>query len=213
MNRYVNSDEAQQLMQEYAEHRTAIRSRLEEFRHVPRDRWFYEMAFCLLTPQSKARHCFLVAEELERRDFFQHPFDPAPMLRSHAGGYVRFHNTKAQRLLEAREAWSRIEKRLDAEMEDKTLRTVIAETVNGLGLKEASHFLRNIGRTRVTIVDRHILRNLIRLDIVPEWPSSISRRRYLETEALFEDLASTLGIPADELDLLLWRRETGFLLK
>ena len=135
------------------------------------------------------------------------------MLRSHAGGYVRFHNTKAQRLLEAREAWSRIEKRLDAEMEDKTLRTVIAETVNGLGLKEASHFLRNIGRTRVTIVDRHILRNLIRLDIVPEWPSSISRRRYLETEALFEDLASTLGIPADELDLLLWRRETGFLLK
>jgi thermostable 8-oxoguanine DNA glycosylase len=35
----------------------------------------------------------------------------------------------------------------------------------------------------------------------------------MEIEALFEDLAVTLGIPIDELDLLLWRRETGFLLK
>ncbi|MBN1448885.1 MAG: DNA lyase [Bacteroidetes bacterium] len=209
----MNPDEKQQLLHEYNEHRDAIGARLEAFRSIPRGRWFYEMAFCLLTPQSSARQCFLVAEELERRNFLHRPFDPAPLLRSHEGGYVRFHNTKAQRLLEAREAWPRIDQRVQQDMEHKQLRTQLAESVKGLGFKEASHFLRNIGRTQVTIIDRHILRNLVRLGVLPDWPPSISRRRYLEIEAFFEDLASTLGIPADELDLLLWRRETGFLLK
>ncbi len=202
-----------ELLEDYASHRDAIRARLDEFRAVPPDRWFYELAYCLLTPQSSARQCYLVAQELERRDFFGAAFDPTPLLRSHEGGYVRFHNTKAERLLEAREAWPRIAQRLHDHDDDKALRNRLAETVKGLGFKEASHFLRNIGRTELTIVDRHILRNLVRLGVLPEWPPSISRRRYLEIEALFEDLAYTLGIPGDELDLLLWRRETGFVLK
>lgn len=202
-----------ELLDDYRRHRSAIRKRLAEFRAVPRERWFYELAYCLLTPQSSARQCYLVAAELERRTFFETPFDAAPLLRSHEGGYVRFHNTKAERLLEAREAWPRIEERLLAPAEDKVLRSVLADTVKGLGYKEASHFLRNIGRTHVTIVDRHIIRNMVRLEILPDWPPSISRRRYLEIEALFEDLASALDIPGDELDLLLWRRETGIVLK
>lgn len=202
-----------ELLEEYAAHRDDIRARLAEFRAVPPERWFYELSYCLLTPQSSARQCYLVVEELERRKFFDTPFDPTPLLRSHEGGYVRFHNTKAERLLHARESWSRIEQRLHEHDDDKVLRNRLAETVKGLGYKEASHFLRNIGRTNLTIVDRHILRNLVRLGVLPEWPSSISHRRYLEIEAHFEDLASSLGIPGDELDLLLWRRETGFILK
>lgn len=209
----MNPDARKELLDDYAAHGVAIRTRLDEFRAVPRERWFYELTYCLLTPQSSARQCNLVAQELERRDFFRTAFDPTPLLRSHAGGYVRFHNTKAERLLEARESWPRIAQRLVEHGDDKALRNRLADTVKGLGYKEASHFLRNIGRTDLTIVDRHILRNLVRLGVLPEWPPSISRRRYLEIEALFEDLAFSLGIPGDELDLLLWRRETGFVLK
>lgn len=80
-------------------------------------------------------------------------------------------------------------------------------------MKEASHFLRNIGRTGVTIVDRHILKNLVRIGLLVEWPKSISEQNYLRIEALFEDLAEELGIPADELDLVLWSRETGMVLR
>jgi len=202
-----------ELQTQYAEHRDAIRARLDAFRAVPAERHFYELCYCLMTPQSSALQCHAVAEELERRGFRERPFDPASLLRSWENGYVRFHNTKALRLLEARDAFDGMAELLAADMEDKTLRNTIAGRIRGIGMKESSHFLRNIGRTRVTIVDRHILRNLVRLGALDTWPASISMRRYLAIELLFEDLAEALAIPADELDLLLWRRETGFVLK
>ena len=205
--------EKQELLDDYRTHGDAIRTRLAEFRAVPASRWFYELCYCLLTPQSTAKQCALVASELERKRYFDRPFDAAPLLRSFQGGYVRFHNTKARRLEAARELWPRILAALERDVTDRVLRLELAETVNGLGYKEASHFLRNIGRSDLAIVDRHIIRNLLRLGVIPEWPASISRGRYLEIEALFEDLARRLDIPIDELDLLLWRRETGFLLK
>lgn len=209
----IDETDRDELLAQYAEHRVAIRARLEEFHAVPAERYFYELCYCLMTPQSSALQCHAVAAELERRGFREHPFDPAPLLRSWENGYVRFHNTKARRLLEARDSFAGVAELLAAVSEDKVLRNLIAARFRGLGMKEASHFLRNIGRTRVTIVDRHILRNLVRLGALDTWPSSISTRGYLAIEALFEDLAEVLAIPADELDLLLWRRETGFVLK
>ncbi len=209
----ISKTDTDTLRIEYQEHREAIRLRLDEFRAVPPERYFYELCYCLLTPQSSARQCFLVAKELERRRFLIKAFDAVPLLRSFNDGYVRFHNTKARRLHAAREQWNDIMQLLATEQHDRALRDTLAENVNGLGYKEASHFLRNIGRTDVCIVDRHIIRNLVRFELLPEWPTSISRKRYLEIESIFEDLSRTLSIPLDELDLLLWRRETGILLK
>jgi N-glycosylase/DNA lyase len=157
--------------------------------------------------------CARVAEELERRNFLVEEIDPTPLLRAHEGGYVRFHNTKASRLLALRGRGEEILDLLDQSYTDKELRDILADRIDGLGMKEASHFLRNVGRTGVTIVDRHIIRNLLRLGVLDSWPASISRKKYRETEQRFEDLASMLGIPHDELDLLLWQRETGFILK
>jgi N-glycosylase/DNA lyase len=197
----------------HAESVEKIRMRLSEFRAVPPSRRFYELCFCLMTPQSSAAQCALVAAELERRRFFRKPFDPEQLLRSHEGGYVRFHRTKARRLLAARESFPAIAGLLLSGAHEKEIREALVARVDGLGYKEASHFLRNIGKTRVTIIDRHIIRNFIRLGLLDAWPASISRARYLALEALFEDTATALGMPPDELDLLLWSRETGFILK
>jgi N-glycosylase/DNA lyase len=210
---HLPSSLKKELQTDFDAHGDAIRLRLAEFRAVPEERWFYELCYCLMTPQSSARQCALVCEELERGGFQQTGFDPTSLLRSHQGGYVRFHNTKARRLRAAREQWPDTLGRIRSDLADRPLRNMLAETVAGLGYKEASHFLRNIGRSNLAIVDRHIIRNLVRLGVLAEWPTSISRRRYMEIEALFEDLARTVAIPMDELDLLLWRRETGFLLK
>jgi N-glycosylase/DNA lyase len=209
----ISGEHREELRGMYASQSDALKRKLDEYRAVHPERYFYELCYCLMTPQSSALQCNEVAMELERRRFLEHPFDPMPLLRSWKGGYVRFHNTKAARLLEARAAYPSIAALLTDDMEDRKLRDILAGEIRGIGMKEASHFLRNIGRTRVTIVDRHILRNLLRLGVIAAWPKSISRRRYLEIEAAFEHLAETLGIPADELDLLLWSRETGFLLK
>lgn len=209
----MRAADRRELLELHAAEAPRIRARLEEFRAVPPGRYFYELCFCLMTPQSSAAQCAKVADELERRRFREQPFDPEPLLRSHDGGYVRFHHTKALRLLALRENFRAIAALLAGDAHEKQIRDALVKSVNGLGYKEASHFLRNIGRTRLTIIDRHIIRNLLRLGVLDEWPASISPRRYLEIEAQFEALADSLGIPADEFDLVLWGRETGFILK
>lgn len=197
----------------HAQIRGRARRRLREFRAVPRARYFYELCYCLLTPQTSAVQCSAVAGELERRRYFELPFDAAPLLRSFEGGYVRFHNTKARRLADAREMFPQVLRILDSHARAKDARDALVSGIRGLGMKEASHFLRNIGRTDCTIVDRHILRNLVRIGALDEWPRSISRTRYLRIEETFEALATLCRIPADELDLVLWSRETGTILK
>lgn len=57
------------------------------------------------------------------------------------------------------------------------------ENIKGLGCKEASHFLRNIGLGNdMAILDIHILGNLKRYKVIEEIPSSISRKNYLNIE-------------------------------
>jgi len=88
------------------------------------------------------------------------------------------------------------------------LRNQIAEKVKGIGLKEAGHFLRNIGKSNneIAILDRHILRNLQEDKIK-------SKKHYLEIEQKFLNLAKKLKIPIDELDLLFWSKENGEIFK
>ncbi len=209
----LNAVDRAELLGAWEEHAGEIRSRLKNFSSIPPQRYMYELFFCIMTPQSSAAQCALVADELERLKFLENGVDPTPLLRGFGGGYVRFHNTKARRLLALRALADEVLALLNLDMSDKELRNKLAGSINGLGMKEASHFLRNIGRTGVCIVDRHILRNMLRLGFLDEWPRSISQRRYLDIEQKFEELAHELGIDADELDLLLWRRETGFILK
>ena len=187
--------------------------RLREFGSVPEQRWFYEACFCLMTPQSSAKQCALVADELERRDFLGEGFDPAPLLRSFSEGYVRFHNTKAARLLALRGTFGAVELLLRDPADDREVRDRIATAISGLGMKEASHLLRNLGRTRLAIIDRHIIRALIGMELLDSWPKSIPAARYRAIEDVFFILAEAAGIPVGELDLLLWKRETGFILK
>jgi len=83
-----------------------------------------------------------------------------------------------------------------------------------LGLKEASHFLRNTGRGEdLAILDRHILRNLIRHGVLRRLPRTLTARRYLDIETRTERFSNEIGIPMSALDLLFWSRETGEIFK
>jgi N-glycosylase/DNA lyase len=93
------------------------------------------------------------------------------------------------------------------------LRLWLVNQVRGLGWKEASHFLRNVGHRDLAILDRHILRNLIRTGVLRRLPKTLTAKRYAAIEAKFRDFAGQVGIPMDELDLLFWSMETGTVLK
>jgi N-glycosylase/DNA lyase len=127
--------------------------------------------------------------------------------------YVRFHNTKAARIVEARANFPAIAARLAQGGPPPSVREWLVQNVKGLGWKEASHFLRNIGCRNLAILDRHILKNLKHHGVLTSLPRTLTHGRYLAVERRFAGFADAVGIPMDELDLLFWSRETGVLLK
>ena len=84
--------------------------------------------------------------------------------------------------------------------------------VRGLGWKEASHFLRNIGYTDFAIIDFHIIDVLTKYNII-EKPTVLTKRKYLEIEEFLRKIARKSDLNLAELDLYLWYMETGKILK
>ncbi len=207
------------LLSEYREKRRAIEGRLREFRDVWRRREprevFREFVFCLLTPQSRARVCWEAVERMDRSGALWEG-SPEEVARDLHG--VRFKNHKARYIVEARERfWKDGEfslVRVLGEMSPQEARDYLVRNVRGMGMKEASHFLRNIGLgENLAILDRHILKNLLRLGVIDELPRSLGRKTYLEIEERMRKFSRKSGIPLSHLDLLFWAREAGEIFK
>jgi N-glycosylase/DNA lyase len=205
----------EQLRHLFSEREKEIRRKLVGFSGVEASEMFYELAFCLLTPQSKAEHCDIVIKHLRDRDFLHQEFDAEPFLHHADGTYVRFHRTKAKRLRELKAVFPEVLNHIMMPgMNSEQLREYLVRHVNGVGYKEATHFLRNIGRNSgLAILDRHILRNLVKYGVIKQIPRTLTRRKYLEIERSFTMFSMRLGISVDELDLLFWSLETGKILK
>ncbi len=208
-----------ELKQFYEKQREPVQKRLQEFKQVLEqddNDVFAELCFCLLTPQSSAKTCWAAVTRLKERSLLLkgEPSELEPLLRD-----VRFNDSKARYIVEAREQFSksgdlRVKPHLNSFLNNYELREWLVENVKGLGYKEASHFLRNVGLgEEFAILDRHILRNLKDLGVLPEIPASLTKKRYLEIEEKVRRFSREIGIPMGELDLLLWSKETGWIFK
>lgn len=201
---------AQEYLDHYRRHATAITERLGEFRAVPREELLVELCYCLLTPQSRAVHAEQVMAKLRERGFPRVSFDPTPYLRDPAH-YIRFHNQKAKRLLEVAGREGEIVEMVGrSDLAATVKRDWLVASVNGLGWKEASHYLRNVGHFDLAIIDRHILKHMLRCGAIQAMPKSVGTRRiYLDLEERFRALAGSAGLTLQELDLLFWSFEEG----
>jgi N-glycosylase/DNA lyase len=85
--------------------------------------------------------------------------------------------------------------------------------VKGLGYKEASHFLRNVGVKGHAILDKHVMRCLAEVGVVDSAKPPQTRRKYLEVEQELIRFAKDIRVDFDELDLVLWSMKTGEILK
>lgn len=198
--------------EQYKKFKPIIDEKRLEYKSVKRENYFYELCFCICTPQSKAHNAFEVQKILQDRDFYNNPFDVAPILRE-PSNYIRFHNQKAIRLYDAREIYPVVLKILDSDISTYEKRNWLVKNVNGYGLKESSHFLRNIGYENLAILDRHILRHLTKCGVYDEIPKIKSPKHYLELEQDFIQFAKAVNVPLDELDLLFWGISVGEILK
>ncbi|TAL47683.1 N-glycosylase/DNA lyase [archaeon] len=205
-----------ELVRKFQSKDAQIRSRLEEFRGMMKEsdqRIFAELAFCLCTPQSKATSCWSAVTSLVENGllFTGTENQIRPFLNA-----IRFGENKSRYIVQARKIFSGgIKKKLLSMPDPVQLRDWLAENVMGLGLKESSHFLRNVGLSdnKVAILDRHILKNLVKYGVIAEIPKSLTEKRYREIEQKMKDFAQEIGITLDELDLLFWSEETGIVFK
>lgn len=185
-----------------------IKTRLQEFQELKNSnnqKWFNELCFCLLTANSKAETAMKIQIAMNPDGFEKKTqTEIANIIRKHGH---RFHNTKSSYIFSARK-FNTIKETLQ-KMSSFNAREFLVSNVKGLGYKEASHFLRNVGRSDVAIIDRHVLRFLKNENLISEIPKTISRKNYLE----YEKILNNFNIPQDELDLIIWANMTNKVLK
>lgn len=207
----------EELKELYVPVKDQIDARLGEFRQIwekaTDEELFIELVFCLLTPQSKAKTCWKAVQRLNRKCMLSEG-EPC-QIRDELFG-VRFNRRKAEYICLARKTFSTYPLRATLKEFDDPFkaREWLVENVLGMGYKEASHFLRNIGLGEdLAILDRHILKNLKLLGVINDVPSTLSRRTYLEIERKMTEFSKRTGISMGQMDLLLWYKEAGEVFK
>jgi N-glycosylase/DNA lyase len=191
----------------HAVHQQEIKNRLKEFathgRKMNEKHLFIELCFCLCTPQSKALKVAQVINVDNTEKLLKLPHVRlAELLRRN----VRFHNNKASHIIAARGFISEI---ASLNKDSMVAREYIVKNIKGLGYKEASHFLRNIGYRNLCIVDRHVVSLMHELNVFETSAMPSTPKKYLEMEERIKKYAKKIRIDVDELDLALWSIKTG----
>ncbi len=196
----------------------AIKKALIDYKNTwkSNEKVFEEFCFCILTPQSSARKAELTIKLLKKNDLLDKGSakEKEPFMKN-----IRFYITKARRLeiMEEEFPKNKIKKILiknEILTNPLATREFLVKNVNGFGYKEASHFLRNIGfYDEVAILDRHILKNLVKCQIIKEIPKTLNKKMYLEIEDKMKQYCKKYKIDFAELDLIFWSNETGEVFK
>jgi N-glycosylase/DNA lyase len=185
----------------------------ESFKNKTNDKWFSELCFCILTANSKARTAMSIQKELGPIGFCNFP--ESKIKDSIIKNKHRFHNNKARYIILARFNYEIKDKIMQiAEKSGETsARQWLVENIKGVGFKEASHFMRNVGFKNLAILDRHILNIMVENNHLKKKYASLKKKDYLEIEQLFLKIAKNLKMSAAELDLYMWYMKGGDVLK
>lgn len=180
----------------------------EEYGAEKEDKVFSELCFCLLTANFQAEKCIQIQRDMGRGFEILPQEELAKQLK--AVGH-RFWPQRAERIVRARDCKTELCK-IVFKKSGREMRKWLVENVHGLGMKESSHFLRNVGYKDVAIIDFHIVDLLVDEGMI-ERPKTLTEKRYLEIEEVLGKLGKEVGLNLAELDLYLWYLETGKVLK
>ena len=210
----------EKIKQTHAQRRDEIRERLSEFETVwekgDDSRLWEEMVFCFFTGGCSAKMGLRSIEAVRPllADGSQ------PDLAKALTGVHRYPNARARYVYDSRNFLKEhcglaLREKLgsfDCRLERRDW-LVREKGIKGLGYKEASHFLRNVGFKGYAILDKHVLRCLAELKIIDSPKPPTTRSKYLNVEAKLRELTEKTEIDFDEMDLVLWSIKTGQVLK
>lgn len=204
----------------YKKMKPDFKKRLQEFKDIwkkgSNEDIHLELSFCILTPQSKALNAWKAITKLKENNLI---FTGKAEEIVEFLNIVRFKNNKSKYLVELREQMTENNKIITKDFFTsiptvKEKREWIVRNIKGMSYKEAGHFLRNVGfGQEVAILDRHILKNLVKLEVIDEIPKTLTPKLYLEIEEKMKKYCEFVKIPMDEMDLLLWYKEAGTIFK
>ncbi len=202
--------------------RKEIRARINEFREVWRNgsdaRLWEELVYCIFTAGASARMGFKAVDAVRPLLIDGDAREMTAALV--AAGAHRFPVARPGYIVVTRSYLQEhcdmaLRRKLESFADPVARRDWLAQEkqVKGLGYKEASHYLRNIGLSGYAILDKHVMNCLLELRVVDTAKPPATRRRYLEVEEKLRLFANDIGIDFDELDLVLWSMKTGEVLK
>lgn len=204
----------------YAERQREIRARLAEFAAVgkrgdDREHW-EEMVFCFFTGGCSARMGLRSLDAVKPMLMTAGQDELAGALT----GVHRYPNARSRYIVASRDFLNEhCGMRLRSKLESFTCGferrdwLVSEKGIKGLGYKEASHYLRNIGYRGYAILDKHVLNSLAELKVIDDAKPPNTRSRYLTIEQNLKNFTESIDIDFDEIDLVLWSMKTGVILK
>lgn len=194
-----------------------IRQRLSEFdyvsNHASSNELFRELAYCILTANASAKMGLNAINTLDSKLFTGSTQEISQRLR----GVYRFPNVRADYIVRSRQF---LQDTIDMDMRrifvqynnlPNELRFYFKDNIIGLGHKESSHFLRNVGFKGYAILDKHVISMLNMFGCNVDKPRN--RKQYEDIEQKMKDFAKDIDINFDELDLLFWSYKTGEIIK
>lgn len=196
--------------------RTKVDARLKSFaafENKSEQFWFSELCFCILTANSKAKTAIEIQKELGPQGFRTASLNK--LKQTILKNKHRFYNNKAKYIVEARQHKNvkRVIQALVKDAGEPEARDWLVNNVKGIGYKEASHFLRNVGYKNVAILDRHILNLLVENRRIKTKPKTLNSKVYTKIERILQNIADELKMSQAELDMYLWYMKTGEVLK
>ena len=197
-------EEVKALLEAYERHRPLIKAFLAQARSREDEHLVTELMFCLQTAQSPARNARQTMDRLKGKGIL-FTANPEQVIECMEG--VRFADKKAQYMFKARQKLHLIKEQLG--MPPQQLREWLVESIDGMGMKLASHYMRNIGIGGLAILDVHVQNWMARNGMLKGEVGKLNTKQYLENERTYLKLAKQLGIPPEELDIAIWMLGNG----
>lgn len=192
--------------------KSVIDNRLQEFKQAGQqhsNHIFKEACFCIMTANFTAERSIMIHTTIGN-GFLDLPEKQLALKLKKLGH--RFPNTRAKYITEARKHKDTIKKTINGINDEQMLRQWIMENIKGLGIKESSHFLRNIGFDNYAIIDFHVVDILHEHKMIKR-PKTMTVKNYIKVENRLSKLCEKAKMTQAELDLYLWYLETGKILK
>jgi len=205
----------EKILEVQKETKVKVDKRIKEFEVINQkedEEWFKELVFCILAANTSSKMASKITDNITTHEFLT--LDEKKLKEKMQHYRCRFYNRRSEFIISARKSMP-IKKILNKISDRNKKREYLVSNIKGIGLKEASHFLRNTGHYDFAILDKHVKNVLYENKIISLKlkEKSLIKTDYLKIEKKLQLIADKLKITQGELDFYIWYMKTGEILK